>query len=69
MLRLRRRVPHVEDSLGRLLTLAWLAGYAVAVARFGRWLRRGSVRRALDVVLGAVLVGLGLRVGSEVLTA
>ena len=52
-----------------LLTLAWLAGYAVAVARFGRWLRRGSVRRALDVVLGAVLVGLGLRVGSEVLTA
>ena len=52
-----------------LLTLAWLAGYAVAVARFGRWLRRGSVRRALDAVLGAVLVGLGLRVGSEVLTA
>ena len=52
-----------------LLTLAWLTGYAVAVARFGRWLRRGSVRRALDAVLGAVLVGLGLRVGSEVLTA
>ena len=52
-----------------LLTLVWLTGYAVAVARFGRWLRRGSVRRALDAVLGAVLVGLGLRVGSEVLTA
>lgn len=52
-----------------LLTLAWLAGYAVAVERVGRWLRRTSVRRALDAVLGAVLVGLGLRVGSEALAS
>ena len=52
-----------------LLTLAWLTGYAVAVARLGRWLRRGSMRRALDAALGLVLVGLGLRVGSEALTA
>jgi threonine/homoserine/homoserine lactone efflux protein len=52
-----------------LLTLAWLAGYAVAVERMGSWLRKTSVRRALDAVLGAVLVGLGLRVGSEALAS
>src|SRR5438105_10583879 len=38
-----------------LLTLAWLTGYAVAVARLGRWLRRGSMRRAPDAALGLVL--------------
>ena len=52
-----------------LLTLAWLAGYAAAVERLGRWLRQSSVRRALDAVLGAVLVGLGLRVGAEALAS
>lgn len=52
-----------------LLTLAWLAGYAAAVERLGRWLRRSSVRRALDAALGAVLVGLGLRVGSQALAS
>ena len=50
-----------------LLTLAWLIGYAVAVERMSRWLRLGSVRRAVDGLLGAVLVGLGLRVSSEAL--
>ena len=50
-----------------LLTLAWLSGYAVAVERMGRWLRKTGVRRALDALLGAVLVGLGLRVGTEAL--
>ncbi len=52
-----------------LLTLAWLVGYAFAVKRMGRWLRRSSVRRALDGLLGAVLVGLGLRVGAEALAS
>ncbi|HSS60928.1 MAG TPA: LysE family translocator [Candidatus Limnocylindrales bacterium] len=52
-----------------LLTLAWLAGYAFAVDRLGRWLRRGGVRRALDAVLGAVLVGLGIRVSAEALAS
>jgi threonine/homoserine/homoserine lactone efflux protein len=50
-----------------LLTLAWLLGYAIAVDRLGRWLRRGWVRRGLDAILGAVLVGLGLRVTSVAL--
>ncbi len=48
-----------------ILTLAWLVGYAFAVGRMGRWLRRSSIRRALDGILGAVLVCLGIRVGAE----
>lgn len=52
-----------------LLTLAWLAGYAAAVERFGGWLRRSSVRRALDAALGVVLVGLGLKVGADALAS
>jgi len=48
-----------------LLTLAWLIGYAFAVERMSRWLRRDRVRRAIDGLLGAVLVGLGLRVGAQ----
>ena len=50
-----------------LLTLAWLAAYAAAVERLGGWLRRAPVRRALDAALGAVLVGLGLKVGAQAL--
>ena len=52
-----------------VLTLGWLAAYAFVVERAGRWLRRSSVRRALDATLGAVLVGLGLRVGSQALAS
>jgi threonine/homoserine/homoserine lactone efflux protein len=52
-----------------VLTLAWLVGYAFAVERMGRWLRGSAVRRALDATLGAVLVGLGLRVGTEALAS
>lgn len=48
-----------------LLTLAWLAGYALAVERMSGWLRRSRVRRAIDGVLGVVLIGLGLRVAQE----
>jgi threonine/homoserine/homoserine lactone efflux protein len=47
------------------LTLAWLATYAVAVARAGRFLRRPSVRRTLEAVTGAALVALGLRLAAE----
>jgi threonine/homoserine/homoserine lactone efflux protein len=44
-----------------LLTLAWLAAYAVVVARLGELLLASRVRRALDAVTGVVLVALGLR--------
>jgi threonine/homoserine/homoserine lactone efflux protein len=48
-----------------VLTLAWLVGYSFAVDRVGRLLSRTSARRVLDGVVGAVLVGLGLRLGAE----
>jgi threonine/homoserine/homoserine lactone efflux protein len=68
--------PHPSFSLLLLLgfnfcvlTLGWLVAYSFAVERMGRWLRRSAVRRALDAVLGSVLVALGLRVGSEALAS
>jgi threonine/homoserine/homoserine lactone efflux protein len=47
------------------LTLAWLTAYAFAVARAGDFLRRSRVRRTLDAVAGAALVGLGVRLATE----
>ena len=46
------------------MTLAWLAGYAFAVEKAGDFLRRPRVRRALEALTGAVLVGLGLRLAT-----
>jgi threonine/homoserine/homoserine lactone efflux protein len=46
------------------LTLVWLSGYALAVAKAGDFLRRSRVRRALDGLMGAVLVGLGVRLAT-----
>jgi threonine/homoserine/homoserine lactone efflux protein len=51
------------------LTLAWLTGYAIAVARAGDFLRRPPIRRALDAATGLVLVGalaLGVVLASDV---
>jgi threonine/homoserine/homoserine lactone efflux protein len=50
-----------------LLTLAWLVGYAFAIDRVKGLLLRGRVRRAMDALLGAVLLGLGLRMTKEAL--
>ena len=47
-----------------VMTLAWLALYAVAVARAHR-LIGGRARRALDAFTGAVLVALGIRLAAE----
>jgi threonine/homoserine/homoserine lactone efflux protein len=52
-----------------LLTLAWLVLYAMAVEHMRAWISRAAVRRALDRVLGAVLVALGVRVGVEALAS
>jgi threonine/homoserine/homoserine lactone efflux protein len=48
-----------------LLTLAWLVAYSFAADRVSGLLSRASMRRGLDAVLGAVLVGLGLRLAGE----
>jgi threonine/homoserine/homoserine lactone efflux protein len=47
------------------MTFVWLSAYAIAVARAGDFLRRRSIRRVLDAVVGAVLVALGVRVAVD----
>ena len=47
------------------LTLAWLAGYSLAVARAGDLLRRPRVRRSLDALTGTLLVAFGIRLAAE----
>ncbi len=48
-----------------LMTLAWLTLYALAVARAGDFLRRRNVRRALEGLMGAALIALGLRIAAD----
>jgi threonine/homoserine/homoserine lactone efflux protein len=48
-----------------LMTFAWLAAYAVAVAKAGDVLRRPRIRRAIEGVTGALLIALGLRIATE----
>jgi threonine/homoserine/homoserine lactone efflux protein len=48
-----------------LMTVTWLSAYAVAVAKAGDVLRRSSVRRVIDTVVGAVLVAFGARLAAE----
>ena len=47
------------------MTLVWLSGYAIAAAKAGDLLGRTGIRRALDALLGAVLVALGVRLATE----
>jgi len=47
------------------MTLIWLTGYALVVARVGDVLRRDRVRRSMEAVTGLILVGLGLRLATE----
>jgi threonine/homoserine/homoserine lactone efflux protein len=47
------------------MTFAWLCAYSAAVARAGDLLRRPRLRRALDAVMGAALVAVGVRVAVE----
>jgi threonine/homoserine/homoserine lactone efflux protein len=48
-----------------LLTLAWLTGYSVLVARAGDVLRRPRIQRALEAFTGCVLVAFGVRLATE----
>jgi threonine/homoserine/homoserine lactone efflux protein len=43
------------------MTLVWLTAYSIVIAEAGNILRRPPIRRVLDGVLGAVLVGFGAR--------
>lgn len=48
-----------------VMTFAWLALYAVIVARAGDVLRRPAIRRTIEGLTGTLLIGLGLRVAAE----
>lgn len=48
-----------------VMTLIWLSGYALLVAKAGDFLRRRHIRRALDALTGVALLGLGLRLALE----
>jgi threonine/homoserine/homoserine lactone efflux protein len=47
------------------MTLAWLTAYAIAAARAGDLLRRPRVRRTVDALSGAALVGFGAKLVLE----
>jgi threonine/homoserine/homoserine lactone efflux protein len=48
-----------------VLTLFWLAVYALAVGHASGWLRRPQVRLWLDRFTGVVLIGFGVRLALE----
>jgi threonine/homoserine/homoserine lactone efflux protein len=48
-----------------LMTLGWLSAYAIVINRIGEALRRGAVKRLLDAVAGAVLIGFGVRLALD----
>lgn len=67
-------IPHGRASFSALLllglvfcslTFAWLTGYAIAVAKAGDFLRRPKIRRAVEGLMGAVLLALGLRLATQ----
>jgi threonine/homoserine/homoserine lactone efflux protein len=47
------------------MTLVWLTAYALVVSRAQGFLRRRSVKRALEAATGTVLVALGLRLAAD----
>jgi threonine/homoserine/homoserine lactone efflux protein len=48
-----------------VMTFSWLTIYAAAIAKAGDFLRRSSIRRAIEGATGVVLVALGLRLAAE----
>ena len=48
-----------------LMTFVWLSAYAVMIDRMREALLRGPVKRLLDAVAGAVLVGFGVRLAAQ----
>lgn len=48
-----------------LMTLVWMAGYGVFVAKAGDVLRRPRIRRTIEGLTGVVLIGFGLRLATE----
>ncbi|MEU9591554.1 LysE family translocator [Streptomyces sp. NPDC048193] len=47
------------------LTLVWLSGYVLALAKARAFFERSAVRRALDRIPGVVLIGFGIKVATS----
>jgi threonine/homoserine/homoserine lactone efflux protein len=47
------------------MTLAWLTLYAVVIASLGDAFRRSPIKRAIEGLMGAALVGFGVRIAYE----
>ena len=47
-----------------LMTLIWMAGYGVFVAKAGDVLRRPRIRRAMEGISGTVLIAFGVRLAT-----
>jgi threonine/homoserine/homoserine lactone efflux protein len=47
------------------MTLAWLTLYAVAIASLGDAFRRSRIKRAMEGLMGAALIGFGARIVYE----
>jgi threonine/homoserine/homoserine lactone efflux protein len=47
------------------MTLVWLSGYTVAVAKAKGLLRRPRVERAIEAFTGVVLIALGVRLAAN----
>jgi threonine/homoserine/homoserine lactone efflux protein len=48
-----------------LMTLTWLSGYTLAVAKVAPLLRKPRVRQAIEAMTGIVLLALGARLATE----
>ena len=48
-----------------LLTFTWLAFYSVMLSALGALFQRPRIRRSFEGIMGAVLIGLGLKLASE----
>jgi RhtB (resistance to homoserine/threonine) family protein len=55
----------VLGALFAVLTLAWLAAYALLIGRSSALLRRPGVRKVVDRVTGVVLIAFGVRLALE----
>ncbi|GAB1513495.1 LysE family transporter [Actinophytocola sp. KF-1] len=47
-----------------LVSFSWMSAYAVLFATFGDVLRRPRARRAIDGLMGTVLIGFGVLAAS-----
>ncbi len=47
------------------MTLAWLTLYAVVIASLGDAFRRSAIKRAIEGLMGAALIGFGVRIAYE----